>query len=57
VIDAESYADALRQIGEHFLAWAADTPSDDPDTWDVDASLAAPHFASGSVVHLIPESD
>jgi hypothetical protein len=57
VVEGESYSDALRRVGEHFSVWAADTPSDDPDTWGADASLSAPTFEVGSVIHLIPEPD
>lgn len=57
VISADNYADALRAIGEHFLAWAADTPGDDPDTWVADASSQAPQFEAGSIVHLVAEAD
>lgn len=52
VVDGDTTPDALRRIGEHFLAWAADTPSDDPDTWTADASVDAPRI--DGVVHLIP---
>ena len=57
VIAASSYGEALRLIGEHFQAWASDTPLDDPDSWTTDASLFAPQFEAGSVVHLMPEDD
>lgn len=43
-VEAEDYADALRRVGEHFLAWSRDTPSDDPDTWTTEHSLQAPHL-------------
>jgi hypothetical protein len=56
-IEADNYSDALRRIGEHFIAWAEDTPDDDPDTWVADASLSAPQFLTGSSVYLIPEED
>jgi hypothetical protein len=55
VISGADYADALRRIGEHFIAWADDTPSDDPDGWVAEASLAAPQFEVGGVVHLVPD--
>jgi hypothetical protein len=55
VISAADYRDALRRIGEHFIAWAEDTPSDDPDSWVADASLTAPQFEGGGVVHLVAE--
>jgi hypothetical protein len=45
----------LQRIGEHFIAWAADTPSGDPDTWTSDASMTAPRFEVGAVIHLVPE--
>lgn len=58
VVEADDYGDALRRIGEHFLAWAADTRSDDPDTWTTDHSRAAHHVGGpGSFIHLIPEPD
>jgi hypothetical protein len=57
VVEADDYGDALRRIAEHFAAWASDTPSDDPDTWVTDASLGAPHFEVGSVVHLTPADE
>lgn len=28
-----------------------------PDSWTTDASLFAPQFEAGSVVHLMPEDD
>ena len=52
VIEATTYGDALRRIGEHFAAWARDTPDDDPATWVADASLTAPQFETGGFVHL-----
>ena len=54
VLEADSYADAIRRIGDHFSAWAADMPSDDPDTWTTDASLTAPQFEPGGVIHVVP---
>ena len=57
VITGNDYADALRRVGEHFIALSADTPSDDPDTWMSDASLSAPHFEVGAIIHLTPEPD
>lgn len=41
-VEGDDYADALRRVGEHFIAWANDTPSDDPDTWTTVHSLNAP---------------
>jgi hypothetical protein len=55
VITADNYGEALRLIGEHFAAWAADTPDDDPDSWVAEASLGAPQFELGSTIHLVPE--
>jgi hypothetical protein len=55
VISGADYPDALQRIGEHFIAWAEDAPSDDPDRWVADASLTAPLFEAGGVVHLVPE--
>jgi len=55
LIDADDYTDALRRIGEHFLAWAEDTPDDNPDTWVSNHSLTAPQFLTGSRIHLVPE--
>ena len=57
VIEAASYQDALYRIAEHFGSWADDTPTDDPDSWRSVASLAAPRFEVGSLVHLVTESD
>lgn len=54
VLSADSYADAIRKIGEHFSAMAADMPSDDPKDWVADASLTAPQFEVGSIVHVVP---
>jgi hypothetical protein len=54
-IEASSYADALRRIAEHFTAWADDTPSDDPDTWSAESSLAAPHFEAGGTIEISPQ--
>ncbi len=54
VLSADSYADAIRKIGEHFSAWGADMPSDDPDEWTTDASLVAPQFEPGSIIHIVP---
>ena len=55
VIEATDYADAVRRIAEHFSAWAADTPSDDPATWTAESSLSAPHFEAGGMIEVIPE--
>ena len=54
VLAADSYPDAIRRIGEHFCAWAADMPSDDPATWTTGASLTAPQFEAGGVIHIVP---
>jgi hypothetical protein len=32
-------------------------PSDDPDTWESEASVTAPQFAAGSVIHVVPDGD
>ena len=52
VIEAESYADAVRRIAQHFTAWADDTPSDDPDTWTAESGLSAPHFDAGGRIEI-----
>jgi hypothetical protein len=52
VIEAESYADAVRHIAPHFSAWADDTPSDDPDTRTAESSLSAPHFEAGGTIQI-----
>jgi hypothetical protein len=57
VIDATSYADAVRGIADHFTAWADGTPSDDPSTWSAEASLTAPHFEAGGRIEIIPEDE
>ncbi|MPZ73253.1 MAG: hypothetical protein GEU74_08485 [Nitriliruptorales bacterium] len=44
IVEGQDYADALRRVGEHFLAWSQDTPSDDPDSWTADHSLDAPQL-------------
>lgn len=44
IVEAKDYADALRRVGLHFVAWADDTPSDDPDTWTTHHSLTAPQL-------------
>lgn len=54
-IEAEDYADALRRVGEHFVAWAGYTPWDGPDTWRTELTSAAPQFLPGSVIHVVPE--
>ena len=54
IIEADSYANAVRRIAEHFVAWADDTPSDDPDTWSAESSLTAPHFEAGGKIEIIP---
>ena len=56
VIAADSYADAVRRIAEHFTAWADDTPSDDPRTWSAESGLSAPHFEAGGIIEIIPEN-
>jgi hypothetical protein len=55
IIDASSYADAVRRIADHFTAWADDTPTDDPGTWSAESGLAAPHFEAGGTIEIIPE--
>ena len=53
----QCFADFRKKFNWNFVAWADDMPNDDPDTWITDASLHAPQFEVGGVIHVTPETD